>query len=73
MKVKVIEVTGQKLDPKAKYLLAFDETIIPRADIRLACNRLRELVGDNFTALGVRGDPHGAVAVFEVVPKKGKK
>lgn len=68
-KVKVVEVVGQKLDPKAKYIITIHPLHYGSLWKPLQKELLR-LIGPNFTLLPIERD---MLHVYEVMPKTKKE
>lgn len=65
VKLKVIEVEGVKLDPKAKYIITFEEHSIDDELYGPIHEAIKRLIGDNFVLLY----KHEAVTVQEIMPE----
>ncbi|MFE7720106.1 hypothetical protein ACFU44_13815 [Nocardia rhizosphaerihabitans] len=61
--VRVIELEGVKLDPKAKYLILVDPMYFDWLDVMQP--ELERLIGDNFTILPIHPD---GVRALELLP-----
>lgn len=70
-KVKVIELVGQKLDPKAKYIFVYDWRFFTREYIQRIEMGLKKLIGNNFLLMGAE-DPQTALKVYEILPTHTK-
>lgn len=71
-KVKVIEIVGQKLDPKAKYLFLINKAAMPSSDIGVMARELDRIIGSNFTIALTDMPVEETMKVFEVMPKESK-
>lgn len=69
--VRVLELQGIKLDPKANYLIVFNEEMIRRSDmVDVYCYFRDELKVKGVSLLRCSGDPSLAVKVFQVPKEK---
>lgn len=66
MKVKVIELVGSKLDPKAKYMFVINTLTMTREDIWHLRGEIENLIGDKFVMVAVKGSPEDAIKVYEI-------
>lgn len=69
-KLKVFELVGAKLDPKANYLLVFDERRL-NIDVLSDAVRYNQDKFKNFVFLRCIGDPNVALKVFEIPKLSG--
>lgn len=65
-KVKVIELEGQKLDPKAKYIFVVNLNLVILEEMRELYESLGNLIGDKFVITHVHGNPSEALKIYEV-------
>lgn len=72
-KVKVIELSGQKLDPNAKYLFLIDRAAMPIEMFQTLTDRLIGLIGDNFVIGATHGDPNKTTKAYEFAPHNPPK
>lgn len=69
-KVKVIELVGQKLDPKAKYIFVINQLALTGEDIDCLYDDLNELILGNYAIVFTAVPVEETMKVYEVLPRK---